>query len=150
MRLWLRFIAVTRRVSNYTKMTYRELWLVGLRFEITKRPEMTVHWFFFFFSECTQIIGEFFQALYGAKVKPEYDEDDDNFGAGSGKPTSTVKPPITTTNPTTMVPTAPPPRPTEGDPLLCRDGSIDAIFNSKEGVTYVFKGKCLRSIIDLA
>ncbi|XP_063224622.1 matrix metalloproteinase-14 isoform X3 [Bacillus rossius redtenbacheri] len=26
------------------------------------------------------------------------------------------------------------------DPLLCRDGSIDTIFNSAEGATYVFKG----------
>nr|CAD7458499.1 unnamed protein product [Timema tahoe] len=28
----------------------------------------------------------------------------------------------------------------EEDPILCKDGSVDTMFNSAEGVTYVFKG----------
>ena len=76
------------------------------------------------------------QALYGASERPSTDDDEDSFGAGSGKPTTTVKPPITTTNP----PNTPSPPASDGDPELCNDGSIDAIFNSKEGDTYVFKG----------
>lgn len=41
--------------------------------------------------------------------------------------------------------TAEPPTPStptsDGDIELCNDGSIDTIFNSEDGVTYVFKGK---------
>lgn len=75
--------------------------------------------------------------MYGSKTSsdpgPGADDegDDDNTGAGSGKPTSTLKPPAATT----QQPATP-----EGDPELCNDGTIDAIFNSAEGVTYVFKG----------
>lgn len=76
------------------------------------------------------------QALYGASENPGPNDDEDSFGAGSGKPTTTVKPPITTTNPSNT----PSPPTSDGDPELCNDGSIDTIFNSKEGVTYVFKG----------
>lgn len=61
------------------------------------------------------------QALYGTS---------DSSGEGSDHPTSTVRPPG---------PTAIPPTP-DGDLELCNDGSIDTIFNSAEGVTYVFKG----------
>lgn len=74
--------------------------------------------------------------MYGSKSSSEPgpgvedDNDEDNAGAGSGKPTSTLKPPMTTQQPATP----------EGDPELCNDGTIDAIFNSAEGVTYVFKG----------
>lgn len=71
-------------------------------------------------------------------VGDDDDGEDDNTGAGSGKPTSTLKP-STTSRPTR------PPRPAaptpDGDPELCNDGSIDAIFTSPEGITYVFKGK---------
>ncbi|XP_065207839.1 matrix metalloproteinase-14 isoform X1 [Planococcus citri] len=75
------------------------------------------------------------QALYGASERPS--TDDDAEGAGSGKPTSTLKPPIMTTPP----PNTPSPPTTDGDPELCKDGSFDTIFNSKEGVSYVFKGQ---------
>lgn len=74
--------------------------------------------------------------MYGTKTSsdpgPGVDDgdDDDNAGAGSGKPTSTLKPPVSTQQPATP----------EGDPELCNDGKIDAIFNSAEGVTYLFKG----------
>lgn len=75
------------------------------------------------------------QALYGKKKEstPPFPpggggddeddiDDDDNTGAGSGKPTSTLPPPI------------------DGDSQLCSDASFDTIFSSKNGTTYVFKG----------
>ena len=55
------------------------------------------------------------QALYGSS---------DSSGEGSDHSTSTVRAP---SNP-------------DGDQEFCNDGSIDTIFNSHEGVTYVFKG----------
>ena len=70
------------------------------------------------------------QTLYGSRGSfgggDDNDEEGDNTGAGSGKPTSTVKPPV-----------APNP---EGDPELCNGGTFDTIFNSADGGTYVFKG----------
>ncbi|XKL61023.1 hypothetical protein PGB90_008080 [Kerria lacca] len=74
---------------------------------------------------------EAIQALYGPKtgtgsVPSDDDGEEDNTGAGSGKPTSTIEPPIQ--------------KPSEGDPELCNGGSFDTIFNSGEGDTYVFKG----------
>ncbi|XP_050432080.1 matrix metalloproteinase-14 isoform X2 [Adelges cooleyi] len=71
---------------------------------------------------------EAIQALYGANNSAEGgsggDNDDDSTGQGSGKKTTTEEAPGT-----------------EGsDAELCADTKVDALFNSADGETFVFKG----------
>lgn len=68
------------------------------------------------------------QALYGSGGggggAEGADSDDDSTGQGSGKKTTTQEPPGT-----------------EGsDAELCTDTKVNALFNSAEGETFVFKG----------
>ncbi|XP_050539093.1 matrix metalloproteinase-19 isoform X2 [Daktulosphaira vitifoliae] len=69
---------------------------------------------------------EAIQALYGSNNSDENhggDDDEDSTGQGSGKKTTTEE------------------APTEGsDAELCADSKVDALFNSAEGDTFVFKG----------
>ncbi|XP_025201188.1 matrix metalloproteinase-16 isoform X1 [Melanaphis sacchari] len=68
---------------------------------------------------------EAIQALYGANSASEgSDNDDDSTGQGSGKKTTTQEPPGA-----------------EGsDAELCTDTKVNALFNSANGETFVFKG----------
>jgi hypothetical protein len=70
------------------------------------------------------------QALYGSNNSAEGADsgsDEDSTGQGSGKKTTTQEPPGT-----------------EGsDAELCTDTKVNALFNSADGETFVFKGKRL-------
>lgn len=66
------------------------------------------------------------QALYGKKSR--YDKEGGDTG-GSNRPNN---------RPRTE---APPTSSSGNDAILCKDAKMDTIFNSKDGETYVFKGK---------